>query len=162
VLWHLHGDPAEVLPILHAALSLTGGSPYNPDTGPPLGAIELAPELGPAAGPLVPLLRTTLPDRTSWKRVAVVEALWRLDAMDTDTLVATLLPTPRGRPWLATGGAERALDLLCRARATAAVPLLEQLLTRDERFEDVSRDAQVRHDEHLCRRLRAAITELTP
>ena len=52
LLWRLHHDPTEVLPVLEAAFARLGSYAPVPD-----GAFSLAVELGPHAEPLLPVLR---------------------------------------------------------------------------------------------------------
>jgi hypothetical protein len=157
VLWHLHGDADEVIPILRAALSFTN---HRDKPDPPAEAIRAAVELGGLAAPLRDLLRRALDSETVWIRAAAATALIRLGAGDPAELVAFMVPTPAPyHRWWASS-ALATLDDVAELRLTPAVPRLEAWLETDERVQGGEND-RVRMDERFQARARDVLADLS-
>lgn len=155
VLWHLHGDAAEVLPILRAGLSFTRFG--KPD--PVGGAIRAAGELGEQATPLLDLLRDALRAETGWVAAMAAATLLRLGAGDPAELVAVLVPEPAaGRPWYASSAAS-AVDAVAELSLARAAPRLRAWLDTDERVR-AHDDDTVRLDERFQARTREVLAAL--
>jgi hypothetical protein len=156
VLWHLHGDPDEVLPILRAGLSFTN---HRDKPAPPAEAIRAAVELGDRAAPLLELLRRGLESETGWVRAAAATALIRLDAGDPAELVAFMVPTPAPyHRWWASSALE-ALDDVAELRLAPAVARLRAWLETDERVQG-DENERVRLDERFQARAREVLAGL--
>jgi HEAT repeat protein len=156
VLWHLHGDADEVIPILRAGLSFTD---HSDKPAPPSEAIRAAAELGERAAPLLGLLRRGLAADKTWVRAAAATTLLRLNAGDPDELVAAIVPQPEPyHRWWASS-ALGTLDDVSELRLTPAVPRLRAWLDTDERV-DGNQDERVRLDERFQARVREVVAAL--
>ncbi|ONI75236.1 hypothetical protein ALI144C_41625 [Actinosynnema sp. ALI-1.44] len=83
-LWHIEGDPTQVLPAYARCL--------DGDENAAISAAAGMAMVGPAAEPYLPQLRALLdrPDDYGWLRLRVATALWRI-AADTETTVPLMI-----------------------------------------------------------------------
>jgi HEAT repeat protein len=156
VLWHLHGDADEVIPVLRAALSFTN---HRDEADPPSEAIRAALELGDRAAPLLDPLRRGLGSPTAWVRADAATALVRLDAGDPAELVAAIVPKPSPyHRWWASSALQALADI-AELRLVPAGPRLRAWLETDERVQG-SEDERVRLDERFQARAREVVAGL--
>jgi hypothetical protein len=154
VLWHLHGDADDVVPVLRAGLSFTN---HRDKPDPPVEAIRTAVELGERAAPVLDLVRRALESETGWIRAAAATALIRLGAGDPAELVAFMVPAPAPyHRWWASSALDT-LDDVAELRLTPAVPRLEAWLETDQRVQGDEHD-RVRMDERFQARAREVVT----
>ncbi|PSL51892.1 hypothetical protein B0I31_11788 [Saccharothrix carnea] len=147
-LWRVEGDADRVLPTLLSRLDQPA-------------ALELIAELGPAAGPHLPVLRALLdrPDPNGWHAVHVAEALWRVEG-DAEAALPLLTAAWHKNVHVRVTVA-RCLAEMGRAAAPAA-PLLREELARRRRHTSTgsgwSSDQVVADEEllRLCRDVLAA------
>jgi hypothetical protein len=153
LLWHLHGDVDEVVPVLRAALSIAPRSPYDYSRHPPSEALLLTSELGPVARPLADLLRAALDSPVGWVRTHAADGLARMGELAPPDLVPHLVPDPeKCTGWLARN-ASQALDTIVDLDVVEAVPRLTGWLATDLRLNADADDA-VRLDEAFQTRVR--------
>ncbi|MEV4625008.1 hypothetical protein AB0J90_01775 [Micromonospora sp. NPDC049523] len=114
-IWRISGDPAPLLPVLREIIE-TGGRAER------VHALELLPELGPAAVALSDLLLPLFGADDDWLSVRSAIAYWHLTG-DPTTVVPALLPHLRTGPY--GRAALRCLADIGPA-AGAAIPLLRE------------------------------------